>query len=243
MNQKINLVAGWLRNIVNRPNAINIPISTNDVINIRQSLSDIVYDLKNDYAIICEHINKEKEYLFVNQMAGYIQVITINPVAIGQVLECLDLLVVLTQNKSNNSYDSWGYIHPIIVGVSKKLYDDGHYSNAAEDAFIEINDRVKKLFKKINPLDNKVPDGDAVMTTVFSVNKPMVKLCDLSTETGINEQKGLMFMLQGAMSGLRNPKAHSNIIISKEDALRRIMFASMLMYKIDEAVKFSQIEE
>lgn len=243
MDQKINLVAGWLRNIVNRPDAINTPILSTDVIKIRQVLSDIVHDLSCEHEIICDHISKKMEYLFVYQMAGCVQFIMINPVAIGQVLECLELLAVLTQNKSNNSYDSWGYIHPIIVGVSKKLYDDGHYSNAAEDAFIEINDRVKKLFKKLNPLENKVPDGDAAMTTVFSINKPMIQLCDLTTETGINEQKGLMFMLQGAMSGLRNPKAHSNIIISKEDALRRIMFASMLMYKIDEAVRFSQIEE
>ena len=54
---------------------------------------------------------------------------------------------------------------------------------------------------------------------------------------------GLMFMLQGAMSALRNPKAHANITLNAEDAMRRIMFASMLMYKIDEAVQYSQIQE
>ena len=243
MENKIGLVSGWLRNIVNRQDAINTPVLSTDVVKIRQVLSDIVHDLSCEHKIICDHISKKMEYLFVYQMAGYVQFIMINPVVIGQVLECLDLLAVLTQNKRNSSYGLWEYIHPRIVGVSKKLYEDGHYSNAAEDAFIEINDRVKKLFKKLNPLENKVPDGDAVMTTVFSVNKPMIQLCDLSTETGINEQKGLMFMLQGAISALRNPKAHSNITISREDSFRRIMFASMLMYKIDEAVSYSQIEE
>ena len=52
-----------------------------------------------------------------------------------------------------------------------------------------------------------------------------------------------MLMLQGAMSALRNPKAHSNISLSKDDAMRRIMYASMLMYKIDEAVQFSDVKE
>ena len=50
-------------------------------------------------------------------------------------------------------------------------------------------------------------------------------------------------MLSGAMSALRNPKAHANITITAEDAMRRLMFASMLMYKIDEAVKHSEITE
>ena len=38
------------------------------------------------------------------------------------------------------------------------------------------------------------------------------------------------------MSALRNPKAHSNDeVLTAEEALRRLMFASMLMYKLDEA--------
>ena len=50
-------------------------------------------------------------------------------------------------------------------------------------------------------------------------------------------------MLAGAMSALRNPKAHANIEVEKGDAMRRLMFASMLMYKIDEAVIYSGIRE
>ena len=50
-------------------------------------------------------------------------------------------------------------------------------------------------------------------------------------------------MLAGAMSALRNPKAHANIPIEQEDAMRRLIFASMLMYKIDEAVLYSKIIE
>ena len=242
-NNKVHIVAGWLRNIANRPNAINTPISPTDIVNIRDGISEIIYTYKDAYALICEHIAKEKECLFVNQMAGYVQFTTINPFVLGQLLECLDLLSAEIQKKSNISCDMWGYIHPDIVKVSQKLYTDGHYANAAEDAFIEINDRVKKLYKKLNPTATKIPDGDAAMTTVFSPNNPMIKVCDISTDTGMNEQKGLMFMLQGAMSALRNPKAHSNITISKDDAMRRIMYASMLMYKIDEAVSYSKIQE
>lgn len=36
--------------------------------------------------------------------------------------------------------------------------------------------------------------------------------------------------------GIRNPKAHANETIDKEDALRKLAFASMLMYKLDSVI-------
>ena len=51
-------------------------------------------------------------------------------------------------------------------------------------------------------------------------------------------------MLQGAISALRNPKCHDNEeIITKEEAMRRLMFASTLMCLIDEAVVYSNVTE
>ena len=79
VNNKVHIVAGWLRNIANRPNAINTPISPTDIVNIRDGISEIIYTYKDEHALICEHIAKEKEFLFVNQMAGYVQFTTINP--------------------------------------------------------------------------------------------------------------------------------------------------------------------
>lgn len=38
------------------------------------------------------------------------------------------------------------------------------------------------------------------------------------------------------MTGIRNPKAHDNQTITKEDALRKLILISMLMYKIDKAI-------
>jgi uncharacterized protein (TIGR02391 family) len=82
------------------------------------------------------------------------------------------------------------------------------------------------------------------MTTVFSANNPLVEFCDRSTTSGQNKQKGFMQILAGAMSALRNPKAHSNSeVLSAEEAYRRLATASMLMYAIDDAVKYSKIKE
>lgn len=51
-------------------------------------------------------------------------------------------------------------------------------------------------------------------------------------------------MLAGAMSALRNPKAHSNAeIISADESYRRLVSASMLMYAIDDSLNYSMIQE
>ena len=230
---RVKTVYGWLINIGNNPNSTILPFAPSDIQNVKNGLIKISYDIERDFPFFSQELFEMKDRIFV----GYG---TINAFVLGQVIEIMKSL-----QQANNTKGSgvWDLIHPKIVAVSQKLFEDGHYANAAEDAFVEINDRVKKLFLKINPTATKIPDGYTAMNTVFSDNTPMVEFCDRSTDTGSNIQKGYMQMLAGAMSALRNPKAHANITITKDDAMRRLMFASMLMYKIDEAVKYSGITE
>jgi len=69
---------------------------------------------------------------------------------------------------------------------------------------------------------------------VFSPDNPLLLVeGNLDTQTHKDTQRGYMMMFSGAMSAIRNPKAHENMTISKEDAVRKLMFASMLMYKLD----------
>ncbi len=231
--QKIQNTHRGLARMSNVPNWTTITHNQLDITTIKNDLIRISQIISTEYPYFSSELFVLKDYLFI----GYGR---FDPQIYGQVMAIFKALI----NEVNNPKQSvWGLIHPKIESVSKQLYLDGHYANAAEDAFIEINDRVKKLYKKINPTATKIPDGDAAITKVFSANKPLLKACDISTESGQNEQKGLMFMLQGAMSALRNPKAHANITITADDAMRRIMFASMLMYKIDDAVKYSGIQK
>ena len=199
---------------------------------IQNDLISISYDIRNEFPFLSQELFFIKDGLFLNGI--------INPTACGQAIEILRIL----QNAGNQEKNSiWYLIHPRIISVSKKLFEDGHYANAAADAFIEINDRVKKLFTKVKPDETIIPDGQSLMTTVFSENKPLIEFCDQTTESGKNTQKGYMQMLAGALSALRNPRVHANVSISAEEAMRELMFASMLMYKIDEAVLYSKISE
>ena len=242
-NMQINQLSGRLRQIANTPNVFNMQFTAVDVAGIRESIITIADECKADDPLISRQLLAVKDILFaVNQFGQTF----INPYAIGEILFGLDYLSAKGQEPSSEgqaNVDLWVYIHPLIQKSSKKLYEDGHFANAAEDAFIEINARVKNLFSIVNP-GSKVPDGDTAMTTVFSTNNPLIEFCDRSTETGYNKQKGYMQMLAGAMSALRNPKAHSNNeILSAEEAYRRLATASMLMYAIDDAVKHSGITE
>ena len=230
---RVRTVYGWLINIANNPNCMTVPVAPPDIQNIKNGLIKISHDIERKFPYFSQELFGMKDHMFVG--CG-----TINPVVFGQAIE---ILKSLQQADNTKEAGAWELIHPNIAVVSQKLFEDGHYANAAEDAFVEINDRVKKLFMKVNPTATKVPDGQAAMNTVFSDNAPLVEFCDRSTETGSNIQRGYMQMLAGAMSALRNPKAHANITITKDDAMRHLMFASMLMYKIDEAVNYSGIEE
>lgn len=239
----INTLISNLRQIANTPNILGVPFNANEAFRIRESVLTIAKDAEQNEPQISSQLIAAKDILFYSNQFGQAM---INPYALGEAIFGLDYLSAKQQAKATDQKfegEIWLYIHPLIQKSSKQLFEDGHYANAAEDAFIEINDRVKKIYKKLNPEAVKIPDGDTVMTTVFSPNNPMLKVCDISTDTGLNEQKGLMFMLQGAMAALRNPKAHKNIKITKDDAARRIMFASMLMYRIDDAVQFSEVKE
>ena len=214
---------------------IGMPFCGMHITTIKNDLIKISQDIKSTESFFSNELFRLKDMLFNNQN-GFI-----NHVPYGEIVA---ILKYLNDKCSNPQNGMWSNIHPQIERVSKQLFLDGHFSDAAEDAFIEINDRIKKIFHKLEP-SKPIPDGREVMNKVFADgDKAMIEVCDRSTETGTNIHEGTRFMLAGAMAALRNPKAHSNsAVITQEECVRRLMFASMLMYKIDEAVAYSKIVE
>lgn len=231
--QKIENLLSWMIKTGQPSNWNAIPYSNHDIITVKNELSLISNDISRQYPHFSSELFRLKDILFVHY--GHY-----NPSAYGQIIA---ILKAIKYDIEHPQSDIWNMIHPLIIKSSKELYLNGHYANAAEDAFIEINDRVKKLYKIKKPTESNIPDGVDAMNKVFSDN-PIIEICDRSTDTGKNIHNGTRFMLAGAMSSLRNPKAHTNnIVVTSEECMRRLMFASMLMYKIDEAVNHSGIKE
>lgn len=133
--------------------------------------------------------------------------------------------------EGDNSIDV-GCMHPVVEDVSKRAMKAGLYADAVERAFKAINSRVKKMVKGRVSIKT---DGVQLMQKVFSPETSLIRLADSADPSEQDVQRGYMYMFAGGMSAIRNPKAHDNIEIDKNDALRKLYFASMLMYKLDEA--------
>lgn len=152
-------------------------------------------------------------------------------------LDMLDATIGLLQNDEHiEDHDisnfPWYIMHPEIIRVARKRFDAELYADAVEAAFKEINLQVKTKCKGRH--QNK--DGKGLMTIAFSGTNPVLKFKESSVFSNFDIQEGYMHMFAGAMQGIRNPKAHENDIIDKADALRKLAFASMLMYKLDTVV-------
>ena len=127
----------------------------------------------------------------------------------------------------------WSIMHPEIIRVARKRFDAELYADAVEAAFKEINLQVKTKCKDRH--QNK--DGKGLMTIAFSGNNPVLKFKESSIFSNFDIQEGYMHLFAGAMQGIRNPKAHENDVIDRNDAIRKLAFASMLMYKLDTVVE------
>ena len=122
-------------------------------------------------------------------------------------------------------------LHPEIAEAVTKLFEDGHYANAVEDA-CKVLDGLVKIRSKNFDLS-----GTVLMQNVFSAKNPTLAFNDLMSETDQSEQQGMMFLYSGAMLALRNPRAHEIIEDDPEQALEYIGFLSLLTKALDRTKK------
>ena len=127
--------------------------------------------------------------------------------------------------------DVWDLLHPEIVGIARSRYEAGHYADAVEAAFKLVNGVVKTVARERTSLDL---DGAKLMQRVFSVKEPVIRLADLGDETGRSIQIGYMQLFAGAMTGIRNPKAHGLVNIDSERAIHFLFLASLLRSKLED---------
>lgn len=123
-------------------------------------------------------------------------------------------------------------MHSEVCRVAKKKFTDGHYADSVETAFKEFNCQVQIYHKTMTGIEL---DGKDLMLQSFN-DKGTIRLDDLSTKTGQSIQEGYRFIAAGAMSAIRNPKAHGVVNISPERALHFLYLASLLFQKFDERV-------
>lgn len=128
----------------------------------------------------------------------------------------------------------WDLMHPIVVKIARPRFESGHFADSVEAALKEVNDIVRQIV--IEQTAEEL-DGADLMNRALSLKKPIIILDDLAMTTGRNIQVGYMQIFAGAMTGIRNPKAHANIQIDATRAIHFLFLASLLLFKIDERKK------
>lgn len=159
----------------------------------------------------------------------------VSPVALGELIATLDY-IDSNPTLTIPSID-WRVIHPLIIRVSQERFNVGQYADSVEAAFKAINNEVKHI---VLYTTGEEMDGSTLMQRAFNKNNPIIKLNETDGITSQDIQQGYQFMFSGAILGIRNPKAHGVESISKEEAIRELHFASMLMYKLDSRIKDSE---
>lgn len=196
----------------------DFPISSHPHGSITSSRSQLIFDWVMTFAE--RHIADERKLQLLQE---FINVLT---------PENSPLRNLIKETTGIYKFDFWSIIHKDIVSAAKNKFEDGYYSDSVESALKEINIRVKKIAKEKTGQES---DGADLMYQAFSPKNPIIVLDDLTTESGRNIQQGYMQIYAGSMIGIRNPKAHENIIIERERAMHFLFLASLLMQILDES--------
>lgn len=124
-------------------------------------------------------------------------------------------------------------LHPVVIASSYQQFRAGLYRDAVLNAILAISD----LIRHRTGLDI---DGAQLAARAFAVDNPLLMIAALETESGRNDQKGFIQLLQGAYLGIRNPNAHSLLSeLSECSAAQHLVFASILAGRIADAKRTS----
>ena len=127
--------------------------------------------------------------------------------------------------KENIEERLWNFI--------KRNYASENYTNAVLDSIQFIGD----IIREKTGLEG---DGNTLIGSALGGENPKLKLNKLQTESDKNVQKGVEQILRGIYSAYRNPRSHSKIDDSEEDANEIIIFINHLLKIIDKSKgKFS----
>jgi uncharacterized protein (TIGR02391 family) len=105
-----------------------------------------------------------------------------------------------------------------------------------DNYFHAVLEASKGLAQRIRDLSGVQADGAALVDKVFSIERPILAINSLRTETERSEHKGFALLLKGCFAAIRNPLAHEPKILwqSEDDATDYLSLISLLHRKLDE---------
>ena len=211
----------WIRDINNLlKTGHQVIMNPNDCFQIQEAIQRIAHEIKYEYSFLSSEL-----YVIQNNLFNFmVNPPTINTASFGELFLAVEQII----NEPINTR-FWNDIHPDIVRVSKALYCDGHFGAAADKAVIEIETKMRKLFRKYKPGAIVPKDSDALIDALLSDNG-LHHFCDTTEKSGQNYRKGIHQLFKGAFLAYRHPNLHENLPCTQQEAFGRIVLASQLMF-------------
>ena len=104
--------------------------------------------------------------------------------------------------------------------------------------FHAVFEATKGLAQRIRDMVSIEADGAALVDRVFSIERPLLAMNALQTETEKSLHKGFANLLRGCFGAVRNPLAHEPKILweGEDDAADYLSLISLLHRKLDDCV-------
>lgn len=118
-------------------------------------------------------------------------------------------------------------LHSAIADACLKLFRDGHYAQSVFEASKALIELVKQKSGRADL------DGVGLMTEVFSVKNPVLRFNDMASKSDEDIQKGMMHLFMGAVEMIRNPRGHSFMADTAEEALELIGLLNLLAKRLE----------
>lgn len=219
----LNRLDTSLTNIRSKVNSgIHGPYDNMSVNSICRDINELSFEVRDRNRSVYENLQMIKSNLFTN-------VNMINLYTLGMLCGILSSF-----DFQSSEQKEWDYIHPTIKKLTIKKFEIEDYAGAVQSALIEICSIVREHREKIGA--KEIPSDKDMMLNTFSTEK-YITFTDSSNTSLKNIQEGYERLFAGAIQAWRNPNAHKNNKLEKEDAMRKLMLASDLMYKLEEALK------
>lgn len=108
-----------------------------------------------------------------------------------------------------------------------------------DNYFHAVFEASKGLAERIRQMSGATVDGARLIDQVFSIERPLLAINSLRTETEQSEHKGFSSLLKGCFAAVRNPLAHEPKILwdGEDDAADYLSLISLLHRKLDQAVR------
>lgn len=107
-----------------------------------------------------------------------------------------------------------------------------------ENYFHAVFEASKGLAQRIRDKSGVDADGAVLVDRVFSLERPVLAINTLQTETEKSEHKGFAALIKGCFAAIRNPLAHDPKILwtGEDDAADYLSLISLLHRKLDDCV-------